>query len=90
MLAEHAGPKRKCLYVLETEHPLRFLNGGRALASVLKDARLAADFRAKYGNQYRTVREYFRPRQEVVAVQDVSNWLPGLVGVAADVGEPAP
>jgi hypothetical protein len=87
LLAEYVTPRRKYLYVLDTKHPLRFLNGGRALSSVLKDARLATDFHAKYGERYRTVREYFRPRQDTVIIQDVSNLLPGLAG--APIDEPA-
>lgn len=79
LLAEHPAPKSKHLYVLETARPLRFLNGGRALSSVLKDARLASAFGEKYGDQYRTVREYYRAREDRVRIEDVSKWLPGLV-----------
>jgi hypothetical protein len=61
LLAEHPTRKRKYIYVLETERPLRFLNGRRALSSVLKDARLAAAFREKHGERYHTVSDYFRP-----------------------------
>src|SRR5437867_4505066 len=35
LLAEHPTEKRKYLYVLGTEHPLKFFNGGRSLSSVL-------------------------------------------------------
>ena len=87
LLAEHTTSKRKYVYLLETERPLRFLNGGRALSSVLKDARLAEAFRAKFGDQYRIVRDYFRPRQDVVTIQDVSSWLPGLGSVDANLDE---
>ncbi len=84
LLAEYSTPKLKCLYVLETERPLRFLNGGRALPSVLKDARLAESFRSQYGDRYRTVREYFQPRQSAVTIQDVSGWLSGLGSIDID------
>lgn len=77
-LAEHQTPKRKYIYLLETDRPLRFLNGGRALSSVLKDAPLARAFRSNFGEQYQTVRDYFVPRQNLVRIQDVSAWLPGL------------
>ena len=83
-LAEHKTGKRKYLYVLGTQHPLKFLNGGRALTSVLsKDVRLSKQFHAKFGDQYRTVREYFQPRRATVMIEDVSPWLDGLV-----VGDP--
>lgn len=83
LLAEHPTPKRKYIYVLETDRPLRFLNGRRALSSVLKDAPLAAAFREKYGDRYERVRDYFQPRQGEIAIQDISGLLPGLGGVPA-------
>jgi hypothetical protein len=83
LLAEHPTRKRKYIYVLETERPLRFLNGRRALSSVLKDAPLAAAFRDKYGDRYERVRDYFQPRQGEVTIQDISALLPGLAGVPA-------
>jgi hypothetical protein len=67
------------LYVLETHHPLKFLNGGRALDSVFsKNVTLLRQFRSKYGDQYRTVRDYYQPRQEFVRIEDVSPLVSGL------------
>jgi hypothetical protein len=41
LLAEHPIAKRKYLYLLGTEHALKFLRGGRALSSMLnRDATL--------------------------------------------------
>ncbi|HEX8696983.1 MAG TPA: hypothetical protein VF746_31485 [Longimicrobium sp.] len=88
LLAEHPTPKRKYIYVLETERPLKFLNGGRALRSVLKDAPLAATFREKYGDRYERVRDYFQPRRESVTIQDISGLLPGLSGLPVVEEEP--
>ena len=80
LLAEHDTRKKKHLYVLETHHPLKFLNGGRALDSVLsKNVTLYRQFQSKYGHEYRTVREYYQPRQSVVLIDDVSPWLSGVV-----------
>jgi hypothetical protein len=80
LLAEHETHKKKFLYVLETHHPLKFLNGGRALDSVLsKNVSLYRQFQAKYGDRFRTVRDYYQPRSSVVAVEDVSPWLAGLM-----------
>ncbi len=79
LLAQHNSPKRKELYVLGTKHPLKFLNGGRAIASVLsKDVNLYGQFQVKFGNQYMTVGEYFRPRRDDVAIRDASAHLAGL------------
>jgi hypothetical protein len=80
LLAEHETHKKKFLYVLETQHPLKFLNGGRALASVLsKNVSLYRQFQEKHGDRYRTVREYYQPRASIVAIEDVSPLLGGLL-----------
>jgi hypothetical protein len=79
LLAEDPTPKRKYIYVLGSELPLKFLNGGRALSSVLKDGRLASAFRKKYGDLYPVVSDYFSPRRETVVIQDVSPFLPTLL-----------
>jgi hypothetical protein len=80
LLAEHDTPKKKCLYVLETRHPLKFLNGGRALDSVLsKNVMLHRQFHAKYADKYRTVRDYYQSRESLVLIEDVSPWLSGLL-----------
>jgi len=81
LLSESTSTKRKYLYVLGTEKPLKFLNGGRALStSVLsRDVRLLEHFRSKYGDQFPTVRDYFLPRQDRVKIEDVSPWVPELM-----------
>ena len=88
LLAEHPTHKRRYLYVLETEHPLKFLNGRRALSSVLKDAPLLAVFREKYGDRYERVRDYYQPRRGSVVIKDISRLLPGLSGVPATEEDP--
>lgn len=89
LLAESGTSKRKDLYVLGDEHPLKFLNGGRALASVLsKDEKIRRLFYGKFGDEMRTVRDYYRPRRDLVNIIDVSPWLPELKekGSATDAG----
>lgn len=79
-LAEHESSKSKHLYVLGTDHPLKFLNGRRALESVLsKNVSLHREFRAKYPG-YRVVRDYYLPRRDLVLIEDVSGLLPALTG----------
>ena len=83
LLAEHSTPKRKYLYVLGTEHPLRFLNGGRALTSVMsRNRKLWEGFRARYGDRFATVGEYYRLRRTEVIVEDVIGLLPELLAPA--------
>lgn len=82
LLAESSTEKQKYLYVLGTEHPLKFLNGGRALSSVLsKDARVRDHFYTLFSNSYQRVRDYYVPRKDDVTIQDVSSWLPELIAV---------
>jgi hypothetical protein len=85
LLAEHFTPKRKYMYVLGTEYPLKFLNGGRAIESVLeKYARLLARFTETHRNTFATVRDYCQARGTQVTVADVSPWVSGLVADEAD------
>jgi hypothetical protein len=84
-MAEHATEKRRFLYVLGTEHPEKFFRGGRAMSSVLsRHVRLRDQFAAKFGDQYRTVRDYYLPRKHLVAIEDVSLFVPELVDAAIE------
>ena len=86
-LAEHATQKEKYLYVLGTEHGEKFFNGGRALSSVLRTATLRNKFTQKFGDEYRTVRDYYLPRKRRVVIQDVSPFVPELVAAAVEAAE---
>jgi hypothetical protein len=87
-MAEHDTKKEKYLYVLGTEHGEKFFNGGRALASVLsRNVNLRNRFNEKFGDQYRTVRDYYLPRKGLVVIQDVSSFVPELVAVAVEAAE---
>lgn len=90
LLAEHPGDKRKYLYVLGDEYPLKFFKSGRSLSSVLsRHVALGEQFRAKFGDQYQTVRDYYKSRMRTVVIQDISSWVAGLVPVEIDQDEPA-
>jgi hypothetical protein len=89
-MAECEMQKEKYLYVLGTEHAEKFLNGGRALSSVLtRNETLRKNFIGKYGEQYRTVRDYYVPRKGQVVIQDVSPFVPELVAAATEITEAA-
>jgi hypothetical protein len=90
LLAEHPGDKRKYLYVLGDEYPLKFFKSGRSLSSVLsRHVALREQFREKFGDQYRTVRDYYKSRLGEVAIQDISSLVAGLAPAEIDQGEPA-
>jgi len=81
-LAEEVTDKTRHLYVLGTDHPLKFLQGGRALSSVLsRNAKLERDFRERYPDM-RVVREYYSPRRDLVRVEDVSPFVSELMAEA--------
>lgn len=87
-MAEHDSHKEKYLYVLGTKHADKFLNGGRALSSVLsRNETLRDKFTRKYGDRYRTVRDYYQERKGCVVFQDVSPFVPELVAAAAEAAE---
>jgi hypothetical protein len=87
-MAERETTKEKFLYVLGTEHGEKFFNGGRALSSVLsRHVKLRNEFTEKFGDRYRTVRDYYLPRKGLVVIQDVSPFVPELVAAAIDTAE---
>jgi hypothetical protein len=79
LLAESPTAKRKYLYLLGTHYALKFLEGGRALTSVLsRDDKLRQIFFERFGDQFRSVRDYYAVHAGAVQIQDVSPWLSGL------------
>ena len=89
-MAEYDTRKQKFLYVLGTVHGEKFFNGGRALSSVLsRNEKLRKDFNEKFGDRYRSVRDYYLPRKGLVVIQDVSSFVPELVAAveAAEADE---
>ena len=84
-MAEHHTEKRRCLYLLGLEKPLKFLTGRRSLQSVMsKDAMLASEFRERYGDRFSVVSEYYSYRKDQVALVDLVPVVPELAGVPAD------
>jgi hypothetical protein len=87
-MAESGSGKEKYLYVLGTAHAEKFFNGGRALSSVLsRNEKLRKGFSEKFGDKYRTVRDYYLQRKESVVIQDVSSFVPELVAAAVEAAE---
>lgn len=82
LMAEEDTGKRKVMYVLGTQHPLKFLTGGRAMSSVLsRNIKLERDFRAKYGDQYARVRNWYDDHGHKVELADMSAWVPELAAL---------
>jgi hypothetical protein len=74
-LASAKTNRRRCMYVVDREHPDRFLAGRRALSSVLsRNTAAAARFKALHGEKFRTVADYaefIKGRIEIVDLRDV-------------------
>src|SRR6185312_8344604 len=89
-LAENATTKRKELYVLGIAHPLGFLQGGRALSSIMsRDRKLWDKFRAKYGDRFKTVGEYYAEHEHDVMLIDAIPLVPELARVTVAEGDGA-
>ena len=83
-LAERQTKKRKELYVLRTEHPLKFLRSGRSLASVMsRNRKLWDEFKVMHGEKFATVGQYYAARQHEVALIDAVPFVPELAQITA-------
>lgn len=79
LLAEYDTVKERYLYVIGTEHPLRFLQSGRALKSVMsRNNKLWADFQKRYGERFSEVHEYYKHRRSRVQLVDITKIIPQL------------
>jgi hypothetical protein len=93
-MVEHPSMKQKVMYVIGTHYPLKFLNSGRALNSVMsRNRKLWDGFVARYGDTLSTVADYYLLKKADFSLVDVSSFVPGLVRsddtLASDVDVPA-
>ncbi len=78
-LARLETSKAKYIYLLNTEIPLRFLNGNSKIARILdRNRRLLDDFHARYGTRYQTVGEFYRAHLRTIQLVDLSVVVPEL------------
>lgn len=72
-LAEHETAKKKFLYVVGTEFPLKFFRSGRALASVMsRQPSILTRITEKYGTSVKRVCDYYDLKKHEVSICDVS------------------
>jgi len=77
LLAEHDTSKKRCLYVVGTTYPLKFLKGRRSLSSVMsRNNKLWGDFKALYGERFSVVSEYYEYRKSLVHLIDITGIVP--------------
>jgi hypothetical protein len=78
-LAQADTNKRRVLYVVGKDKPLRFLQNRRALSSVLsRNGAAAARFRAAHGDRFLTVRDYYDAMSDRVEIVDLAELVPAL------------
>jgi hypothetical protein len=83
LLAEYETLKKRFLYIISTKYPLKFLNGGRSLESVMsRNNKLWADFQKRYGNQYSKVCDYYHFRKSAIQLVDISEIIPQFSDIA--------
>lgn len=72
-LTENGTKKSKHLYVVGTNHPVRFLKGSRALTSVLsRYPVILADIVKKYGSGVTRVSDYYELKRSEIEIRDIS------------------
>ena len=81
--------RRRVIYLTGLEHPLRFLNGRRALSSVLSKSASASDrFRAAYGDRYTVIADYWRDTRKAVDLVDLLHYIPALSSLPPETSRP--
>lgn len=77
LLAESSTTKRKQLFVVGTDHPLKFLMGNRACTSVFTGHKaLWEKFHKKYGDSIIRVCEYYERHRSKVEIVDLRALIP--------------
>lgn len=72
-LAEYETKKSKHLYVVGTNHPVKFLTGGRALTSILsRYPVILEDITRKYGAGVTRVCDYYELKKSEIEILDIS------------------
>ena len=84
-LAQDTTDRRKVAYLTNLEYPLRFLQGRRALRSVLsRNASAAKEFAAVHGEHFSVVSEYWKSLNGTVQLVDVTEIAPIVKGIQED------
>jgi hypothetical protein len=79
-LVEYETPKKRYLYVVGLEHPMKFFNGGRACSSVMsKNRSLWERYSLKYGTLTR-VCAFYEHKKASVTIVDLTTIVPAFAG----------
>lgn len=83
-LSESDSGKKKYLYVINADIPLRFLRGKSKIDNVLKDSALLAVFRSRYPTTFNQVGQYYECMKDRVVIMDIGLILPALLQLGID------
>jgi hypothetical protein len=73
-------PKKRLLYGVGLEQPLRCRANQRALTSVMsRNMHLSKRFQDRYSDQFATVRDYYQSVRDQVEIVDLATIVPGVV-----------
>jgi hypothetical protein len=90
-LAEADTDRRRQLYLTDLVHPTRFLQGRRAIKSVLtKHGTVTEEFFARFGERYLVVRDYWDDVKDRVELIDISKLVPAFSRLPIEGDEVVP
>lgn len=90
-LCLHPSEKQKFLYLTGADLALKFLEGKRAIESVLsRRAKIQTAFHNRFPSGFKTVGEFYRCDFNCVRVVDLHDIVPGLRQITAGVDSPKP
>ena len=76
LLWDRSG-KRKQLFLTGTDQALSFLEGGRAISSVLsRNVKMKTQFETRYGTHFKVVGDFYRKYQDSVEIVDLKGIVP--------------
>ena len=82
--------KRKQVFVVGDAYPLKFLRSERSLRSVMsRNLKLWADFQARFGSRFRTVRDYYEVHGASVELVDLDRLFPGRFVELSEILDPS-
>lgn len=78
-LAEEDTNKKKYLYLLDTDIPLKFLQGNTAINSLVsRNKTLDNAFHYKHNNKFKTISEYYKKHKNCVKIVNLKTIVPAF------------
>jgi len=79
LLVEHETSKKKKVFLTGASYPMKFLQSKRSLLSILsRHVGLTEEFKIKYGDKLKAVREYYELKKTEIEIVDVLDIIPNF------------